>query len=119
MVVLTGSRAPLQALLDDDELSILVLSGAAAGSDARRVHDEVEELFERQQTWRRTVLVTDLALLTADERRDWLDQPDRHAFVARRSRRTTGKGTVGDLLKQNGEPSRRDLRRGFSTADRG
>ena len=116
MAVLVTSRAQLDEWLERVQLSILVLSGPRDGA-TEAVHDLAEEAFAHQQTWRKTAFVVELALLTADERAAWVDGPDRYAMVARTTREVVERGPIDDLVRSDGEPSIRALRRVFHAGD--
>jgi hypothetical protein len=116
MVVLTSSRGALDEVLADPDLTVLILQGDPQ-SRAAAVHALAEEVFASNQTWRRTVLITDPSLLTTEER-GWIPDEASYAVLARRTRDVL-QGGIEKLLRRDGAPSVRGIRRAFLAGDRG
>ena len=114
MVRIVQSRTRLDQLLADEDLVLLLLSGAT-GTDAAACHD-LWEGGERKE-WRVAVLITDLSVLTAAERTQWFGSDERYAVRDGVSGRVARKGSTADLLRQDGAPSIQKLMAAFRAGE--
>ena len=85
-------------------------------SDAKAIHDRAVQTVS--ETWRRTFLIANLAVLTMDERHRWfLDGTERYAVVGGAERVVADRGTSKDLLTSRGQASAIEIWRAFARGD--
>ena len=113
MTILRQDRGALDAALAQPALALLLLSGPDAGT-ARAVHDYADGLT-RETPWRQVFLLTDLAVLTADETARWFQgQTGRWVGLQTSHADAVGRsGTVEELLDAAGAPDPFLVRRAF------
>lgn len=112
-MVVVGSRARLDQLLGNEDLTLLLLFGedATAAAVHRKAVDEVEN------EWRKAVLIKDLTLPTAAETAAWSVADGNYAVLGT-DRATPAVAEVAtELLRQDGEPSVLLIRRAFAKGD--
>ena len=115
MSFVRDDRTRMDAVLNDVTKSVLLLLGDLE-SDAKAIHDRAVETVS--ETWRRTFLITNRAVLTMDERHQWfLDAAERYAVVGGAERVVADRGTSKDLQTSKGHASAIEIRRAFARGD--
>ena len=97
-MILTNDRSKLDEACANTRTTVFVLSGTK-GSQAETIHKCMEE--GGWETWYRWFMLTDLSLLTDDEKNIWLggDNQDRYAVLGGNPPKTVAtKGDVEALL---------------------
>jgi hypothetical protein len=106
MTVITGSRTLLDKALKSKAMTLLLVSNEE-GEDAEAVHDTAEEVLKAGQ---KVFLLTDLALLTQDERKTWFKDGGFYAVVGGSDRVVAIRGTLDELMLSDGKPSKIEIR---------
>ena len=116
MTRLVTSRAALERALEDPALTVLLIAGSDGTPLA--VHDLADGTETPARPWRVAFLVTDLALLTAAEKRDWELADGRYAVLGGDPPKALAdSGDAADLTRTSGEPSILRVRQAFANGD--
>lgn len=115
MVVAT-TRPRLDSLLQDPEVTLLLLFGGS--SHGRALHDLAQHDAEQQGSpWRVPVLLRDFSLLGPAEITRWHAQDSCFTVLGGNPPQVAQRGPQADLLRRDGTPSLQALRRAFAAGD--
>jgi hypothetical protein len=106
MTVVGGSRALLDKALKSKSTTLLLLSNDL-GEVAEKVHASAESILKPGQ---KVFLLTDLQVLTAQERKAWFKEGGFYAVVGGSDRVVAIRGTLDELMLSDGNPSKIEIR---------
>ncbi len=116
MSVVQGNRAGLDQALEDDRLTVILLSGSPSGA-AGKIYDRITQVIE--QPFRKAFLIISLDVLSPAERSKWFGgDVERFAVIGGKGRVVAVQGSTSELMLSNGTyPSTLAIRRVFARGD--
>ncbi len=116
MSIVYDSRTGLEKALEDQRLTVMVLSGSPS-SDAGKIYDRITQVIDAP--FRKAFLITSLEVLLPSERSEWFGgDMERFAVIGGEERKVVTRGPASDLMLGNGlHPSTLAIRSAFAKGD--
>jgi hypothetical protein len=118
-MIVSTARTRLDQALANERHTLLLLCGSRQ-SQAGIIHAALKTMG--LAPWRRYFLITNLTLLTDQEKQTWFDnaQSDRYALLGGRilPKTVAVSGPITDLLRADGKPGARKIRAAYNQGGR-
>lgn len=115
-MILTNDRTELNIAVKDEHCTVLVILDDPANV-AEEIHD-MAELLCKKRPWRKVILLKSITLLTASERKLWMEEPSHYAVIGGKNRVVAVRGPLSDLILPDSTPSAIEIQWAFDQGDR-